>query len=698
MNKILTLPGRARHSVRLDATSTQAWRARSDAPYRLIASAGVALILMALAMFEAASSALAQANSNPPERMTFQGFLADGNGNPLGSSAPKNYDLIFRIMGAQTGGVTNWTEQQTVTVDAGNFSVLFGEGTPVGTEPHPTLSSLFATNTASDRFVEITVKGIGVSGDDVTILPRLRLLTSPYAFLAKQAVNAANLVNSSGTSLVTAGGNTVAVSGAITATSFSGNGSGLASLAASNLTGVVPASVLTGVNGSGLTSLTAANLNGILPVSALAGVNGSGLINLNPTNLNGTLPDARLSANVALLNANQTFTGKNVIVGGLALGPNAPQAKLDIQAGADSNGANEGKSIALGWYAGGYRHFIRSRHNVVADNGNAIEFYLNTSNTATNSSGPGTNNVLVMMLGGSGNVGIGTTNPTQAKLQIAGGVNRTGSGLTTYWAEQGVRTWAGGTDPGGLTSIYADNRIVGQGFVSHSDERIKHISGHSDATRDLDTLMKIEVMDYSYVDTVAKGTREQKKLIAQQVEKVFPQAISQSIDVVPDIYQKAMIQDGWVKLTTNLKKGDRVRLLGKKTEGIYEVLEVDEGKFRTDFAADDDRVFVYGREVKDFRSVDYEAIGMLNVSATQELARKVKDQNRELAELRAEVEKLRNERKSLAQSINDLTARDKAWEARFIRLERALPADSRGKDQAQEQTREQTRELSSLTR
>ena len=37
-------------------------------------------------------------------------------------------------------------------------------------------------------------------------------------------------------------------------------------------------------------------------------------------------------------------------------------------------------------------------------------------------------------------------------------------------------------------------------------------------------------------------------------------------------------------------------------------------------------VFVYGREVKDFRNVDYEAIAMLNVSATQELNRRLEKQ------------------------------------------------------------------------
>ena len=134
---------------------------------------------------------------------------------------------------------------------------------------------------------------------------------------------------------------------------------------------------------------------------------------------------------------------------------------------------------------------------------------------------------------------------------------------------------------------------------------------------------------------IAKGNAPQKKVIAQQVESVFPQAVSQHTDVVPDIYQKAEVKDGWVKLTTNLKKGERVRLIGNKNQGIHEVLEAGQDRFRTDFAADGDTVFVYGRQVKDFRTVDYDAIAMLNVSATQELNRIVAQQDGEIQALNA---------------------------------------------------------------
>ena len=127
------------------------------------------------------------ADANPPEQMTYQGYLVDGNGDPLGSSAPANYDVVFRIYKAKQGGLAIWGEQQTVTVDKGYFSVLLGEGSSTSTgDPTVPLSTIFQGEDISDRFIGITV-AIGGSGD-TEIAPRLRLLSSPFAFTAKQAL------------------------------------------------------------------------------------------------------------------------------------------------------------------------------------------------------------------------------------------------------------------------------------------------------------------------------------------------------------------------------------------------------------------------------------------------------------------------------------------------------------------------------
>ena len=74
------------------------------------------------------------ADVNPPERLSYQSFLVDGNGNALGSAAPKNYDVIFRVYGSASGNDLKWSEQQAVTVDKGYFSVLLGEGSQVGSD------------------------------------------------------------------------------------------------------------------------------------------------------------------------------------------------------------------------------------------------------------------------------------------------------------------------------------------------------------------------------------------------------------------------------------------------------------------------------------------------------------------------------------------------------------------------------------
>lgn len=158
-------------------------------------SAGSAALLLAAALATPSASA---ANANPPELMTYQGFLTDANGTALGNTTPKNYDVVFRIYDVSTGGVALWAEQQTVTVDKGQFSVLLGEGSAVGSA-HPALSTIFSGTTVSDRFIGTTVKGLAAGDPEIT--PRLRMLPTPYSYLSSKALS---VVNAGGTSLIEA--------------------------------------------------------------------------------------------------------------------------------------------------------------------------------------------------------------------------------------------------------------------------------------------------------------------------------------------------------------------------------------------------------------------------------------------------------------------------------------------------------------
>ncbi|CAN5410947.1 hypothetical protein BH23VER1_BH23VER1_02140 [soil metagenome] len=243
-----------------------------------------------------------------------------------------------------------------------------------------------------------------------------------------------------------------------------------------------------------------------------------------------------------------------------------------------------------------------------------------------------------MRITSEGRVGIGTDAPTEAALVVNGSSSQD-LGPYAFKISNNVGDGINGSAKlGGAKprSIYASTIIGATGFHTFSDRRIKNVIGRSDRGDDLATLLAIEVTDYTLIDEVAHGSRPHKKVVAQQVESILPHAVTRSVDTVPDIFQMAKLTDGWIELSAaGLEIGDRVRLIGGEQSGVHEVLELREGAFLTTFESVDDEVFVYGREVSDFRSVDYEAIGMLNVSATQELHRIIREKDQKISDMEA---------------------------------------------------------------
>jgi hypothetical protein len=249
-----------------------------------------------------------------------------------------------------------------------------------------------------------------------------------------------------------------------------------------------------------------------------------------------------------------------------------------------------------------------------------------------------------------GKVGIGTSNPTEGKLVVKGSGGTNTLIPAFKYLSSSTNTGSSSQQTRNDIGIYADNAVAGREFWAFSDSRAKVIIGPSDGAHDLETLLEIKVTDYTFKDVVQKGNAAQKKVIAQQVATVFPQSVSQHTDVVPDIYQLASISDDWVTLATDLKPGERVKLITEKgEESIHQVLEVMKDKFRTDLRPEGGKVFVFGREVNDFCTVDYDAIAMLNVSATQQIKK----------ELDSEVRALKAENAALSARLNTLEARGK---------------------------------------
>ena len=234
------------------------------------------------------------------------------------------------------------------------------------------------------------------------------------------------------------------------------------------------------------------------------------------------------------------------------------------------------------------------------------------------------------------NIGIGTATPTQAKLVVNGSAS-----LTLAYGFLNSSGGTGTTSGTNAYSIYASDRIAGLEFNAYSDERIKKIIGISNNAADLQILQQIAITNYRLKDSISKGNRIYRKVIAQQLEKVYPNAVSRIQDVVPDIYQQATISNSKILLVNNLKAGETVKMIFQDGEQLVKVINADAGSFTIN-SNRNGNVFVYGRQVNDFRTVDYEALTTLNISATQELAKQVAEQQAIIRALQEELKKLSN--------------------------------------------------------
>jgi hypothetical protein len=275
-----------------------------------------------------------------------------------------------------------------------------------------------------------------------------------------------------------------------------------------------------------------------------------------------------------------------------------------------------------------------------------------------------------MIIKNNGKIGIGTNDPGAA-LEVNEYFNSTvGSGYFLYT-----------TNPPGFLfetvvasrplSIIANAGILSKTFiasasnVTSSDNRIKKDFSLSNNSEDLERLKKIQITNYRMKDVVTWGTQTFKKVIAQQVEQIYPEVIKLQTSVIPDIYALAesVVYDALnKKLNVSLSKdygikiGDKIELVHPENGKIQaEVVEVSGKSFTVknwEYATD--KIFVFGREVNDFRSVDYEALSMLGISAIQQLAKEIEDLKKTNSELNKVNEKNETRFQALESALKTL--------------------------------------------
>jgi hypothetical protein len=400
------------------------------------------------AMTSVALVAAALAQSPLGTASTYQGVLKQAgvplNGNDLADIQAVLYD-------AATGGsqVGSAVVVSNVDFEQGRFTILLDFGlSPFGGDA---------------RWLQLLVRKPPGTGQWVTLTPRQPLTATPYGLFAVTALDADLLEGQPA--------------------AFYQNASNLNA-------GTLGSARLSGTYTNALVLPNAAN--------SFTGV-GTGLTGLNATNVaSGTLADGRLSANVALLNAAQTFTANKYFSGNVGIGTTSPAYKLDVSGTArvagtgsgsanliihDSNGSNDRPGIQ---FTNNSMHYLCG--DDVSDesfglysvfgNNRAFGAVLTVHGPATSSWGnyiglkhDGSDGFVYtdvgdLVLDPLGNVGIDQVNPTQ-KLDVNGTVKMTGFQLGTSTTAgyvltanaSGVGTWQQAAPGGGIGGSGTANYI-----------------------------------------------------------------------------------------------------------------------------------------------------------------------------------------------------------------------------------------------
>jgi hypothetical protein len=481
-----------------------------------------------------------------PRTINYQGYLT----TPSGAAVTGNVQMTLKIYLTDSAQSPIHSETHpSVVVTNGVFNVQIGSDA----------ASPLGASFLSPYFLGVTV------GTDPEMLPRRPLSSAPYAVTAENIVPGGNIFlsnSATGSSgpmgMIFKNGNRFMHNYGIENTflgsnagSFTVTGAGNTAVGNDALQAVTSGAANTAVGRFAAREVTTGISNTAIGDFALRrNVMSSG----NTAVGVAALTNATSGANTALgdfAGQNLTTGGGNIMIGNAGVAGESDTIRLGTPGDHTRTFLAGNVGFGLGAGASPDRPVTVQASGVewlgLRDSAGANKWHINHKNAGVNFAETGVADGRLFLAAG-GNVGIGTDAPTRAKLEI------NGTALATVPAGQTIFSSGSSFTGGGLlnVSLYASGPLAATIFVAFSDQRIKRITGRSNAARDLATIDAIEITDYTHIDTANRGDKSHKKVIAQQVEKVFPQAVNKITDVVPDIYQRAAMNDGWIALATTL--------------------------------------------------------------------------------------------------------------------------------------------------
>ena len=333
--------------------------------------------------------------------------------------------------------------------------------------------------------------------------------------------------------------------------------------------------------------------------SGLLNGDGAGLANLNASNVShGTLDNARLDADVVVANSlTVATTGLYATETNVGVGTLSPGANLHVVGNAKFTTDLEVGSNVF-----------------VVDSTNAF-------------------------------VGINTATPLfplDVRGSEASGIEDAYAYLS-YSGENGILTGSAlnNTAP---VSIRSEFRVTASEFNALSDMRIKTDITTLPTSDLLELVKSAMIKEYTYLDKAKYGNHKRIGFVAQDLQKILPQAVNTSEDFRPDVYKKARrvedVDDVFSCPGHGLTLGEKYTVRVVLPSDAYATsicVAIDEDTISLPCVPDDiTEVFVFGT-LGELLSIDQDQMSAAAVGAISEIVGRMESMEARLAALEAKM-------------------------------------------------------------
>jgi hypothetical protein len=238
-----------------------------------------------------------------------------------------------------------------------------------------------------------------------------------------------------------------------------------------------------------------------------------------------------------------------------------------------------------------------------------------------------------------------------------------------YWFYYGGTNWAVSGSLAPAISLLAYGVIsTNGGFTLASDIRIKKNIQLAE-NGSLDIIDRIPIKSYDMIDEYRNGKRCSFNIIAQDINEIYPEAITYTRQFIPSVASKcSWIQVDETHIKINMPKPHGL-IVGDLIEILLEDMSIKEAnvvKIENDFIfiidkwenfnlEISDEMVIYGKQVDDFQLVDKTKLAMLGLAGTKELHQIVKQQQSQINTQQKTIETLLDHVKRLTEQVNQIT-------------------------------------------